>query len=216
MTESHLLTMRPATTAHSRNRPMLKKAFLLLKLAIGAGLCSLGVIRPVHAETYSFAFLGTGVFGTIGTLTSSGILTTGTPDMGGFDVIGITGTYNGFPMTLVDPATCLGSPLCSTLSPPPDNILYFPGQPFLDSAGLLFSVAVSSTETDLVNLFFEGTDYIAAECSLSCANFLDGSFFEGSFTATPIPSSLSMFGTVIVAAYLIDWWRRRRKFLLAG
>jgi hypothetical protein len=96
------------------------------------------------------------------------------------------------------------------------NILYFPGQPYLDSQGLVFSVAVSSTETDLVNLFFGTTDYFAIECSLSCSNFLDGSFFEGSFTATPIPSSLPMLGTVIVAAYLIDWWRRRRKFLLAG
>jgi hypothetical protein len=196
---------------------MLKKAFLLLRLAIGAGLCSLSVLTPVHAATYAFAFLGTDFFGGPDTATSSGILTTGMPNMGGFDVIGITGTYNGFPITLVDPATCLGSPLCSNLSPQsPDNILYFPDQPFLDSQGLVFSVAVSSTETDLVNLFFGGMDYFAAQCSLACENFIDGSFFEGSFTVTPIPPSLPMLGSVIVAAYLIDWWRRRRKFLLAG
>ena len=114
--------------------------------------------------------------------------------MGGADITAIAGTYNGFPIiSLVDPSTCASSALCNSLSPPPDNILYYPDQPYLDLGGMAFTVQISSTETDLVNLFFLTTDYGGLACSTSCSDFSDGSFFEGSFTVilptvTPILS----------------------------
>ena len=109
---------------------------LLLQLALSACVYTIGVIAPAHANMYPFTFVGTGVFGTTGSVTINGILTTDTTldsanssnTPPGFDITGITGTYDAFAITgLVQPSTCATVPLCNilnTLNPPAEYVFY--------------------------------------------------------------------------------------------
>lgn len=189
--------------------------FFLVTLVLVGGI-SLVRAPAAHADTYFFSFSGAGA-------TASGIITVdGTSDNSspnsppGFDVTGITGTYNNSTIDLIipDPSACSGgSPpsyctALATLDPPPDNILYFPGSPsFVDANGLLFS----DTNGDLVNLFFDGTDYVAANCptSSSCTAFFgdpSATITDGTFTvaSTPIPPSLPLLATALVGIFLVS------------
>jgi hypothetical protein len=177
----------------------------LLQLAVVAGMSSVGMIAPAQATPYPFTFQGTGV-------TASGVFMTGGLDstLPGFDITEITdGTYDGFDITkLVDPVACAASVICNTLDPLPDNVLYIPGSPsFLDLGGVVFSA-----NGDLVNLFFDGTNYFVADCGTSCTTFDEASFFEGTLEVTPLPGSLPLLATILVPGYFISAWRRRRKY----
>ncbi len=194
----------------------------LLPLALGASMFSIGMIVPAHADPYSFTFQGTGILGTLGSVTINGVLTTtGTPDSTnslnsppGFDITGITGTYDAFTIQgLVQPSTCTPASVCSalnTLNPPAEYVFYYPGSPtYLDTNGFVFADTIG----DLVNLWSDGTDFFASNCaaSASCTAFADAAQFEGSFTITPLPGSLPLLATILVPGYFISAWRRRRK-----
>lgn len=199
---------------------MLKKArSFFLPLALGISVVGIGVMGPAHADTYAtynFAFLGSD-----STTTAGGTITIDTtaPDSTnslntppGYDITAITGTFDGFAITLVSSATCAASAPCSTLDPTPDNILYLPGSPtFLDTAGLAFS----DTNGDLVNLWSDGTDYYALVCS-GCTVFADAYFVDGSFSVTPLPASLPLLGSVLGGSFFVAKWRRRHRYRSAA
>ena len=198
---------------------MLKKArSFFLPLALVISVVGIGVIGPAHATTYYFSFEGIGIVDTTGSVTASGVLTTGALDSAnslntppGFDITAITGTYNGYTITgLISPATCAASAPCNLLIPPPNDILYYPGTPYLDAAGLVFSDA----NGDIVNLFGNSSsDYGASAFDASG----DESFFDGTFTAsTPLPDSMLLLGGVLAAGFFVAKWRRRHRYRSAG
>lgn len=191
---------------------------LLFPLLLGASGFNIGISAPAHADSYYFSFEGTGILGTLGSVTADGVVTTGALDSAnslntpsGFDIIAITGTYNGYTITgLISPATCAASAPCNLLSPPPNDILYYPSTPYLDAAGLVFSDA----NGDIVNLFGNsGSDYGAVAFDVSG----NESFFDGTFTATtPLPDSMLLLGGVLAAGFFIAQWRRRHRYSSAA
>ncbi len=193
-----------------------------------------GVIVPAHAGTYYFTYTGSGdsAFGTSGSMTANGVITTGAVNGGGFDITGITGSFSfsatvdctaaggGFCaggstttgtvsfsgsgiVGLVSTATCGADPICMLLGP--DNIFYFPTTPYLDTAGLVFT----DTSGDFISIFGRSSsDYGAGVYDPS----EDFAAFDGTFTAsTPLPASLPLLGSALCTGLFIAGWRRRHK-----
>lgn len=143
-------------------------------------------------QTWDFTYTGA-----TATDTSSGTLTTTDLSGGTATIIGISGTWNGAAITgLLAPGTC-----CSTL--PNDNILYFPGPPFLDVAGLGFSTALGILDS---NVYFSGSsaggysDLVAPSNQVGNLTLVS----SGAFTVTPAPEPASIFllGSGLLGVFL--------------
>jgi len=139
-------------------------------------------------------------------IVAGGTLTTGAADAGGFDIIGITGTFNTLTITgLLAPGTCC-------LAPPNDNILFFPGTPFLSLGGLGFT----DTNNDQVNLYFGGARGAPDTYHANLGNrFLgDGDFEVNAVPSVPGPiAGAGLPGLIFASGGLLGWWRRRQKYL---
>jgi hypothetical protein len=165
---------------------------LLLFAAIGA--------PNAHAQTFDWSY----TCETSGcTDNASGTLTTGAFSGGVATILSITGTYDGSAITgLLAPRTCCASELN-------DNLLYFPGTPYLDIPGL--GLAVGSLDLDS-NIFFDDGTYGDDTCISGNNCSTDYTHVSsGIFTAepTPEPSTFSLV-FVAVAAGLISLGFKRR------
>lgn len=100
--------------------------------------------RPCLADTYNFDYSLSGLY----TISASGTLMVGAedPNTGGFPILSIMGTrtVDGVDMQITDILPTLGPN--SFLGN--DNLLFYPGPPFLDGNGVSFSVDNSSLSDD--------------------------------------------------------------------
>jgi hypothetical protein len=165
---------------------------------------------PAHANTYYFTY--TDLLGD----TASGTLTTGSLDPAnsygynnqsypnpGYDITGITGTWDGQTITGL-----LGFAVCCS-SPADDNILYTSGLS-LDLAGLGFATATLD-----VNIYWQPVATPPSYWALSApsgtpvdyANLGAGTF---TVTPTPLPAALPLFATGLGALGLLGWRRKRK------
>ena len=104
--------MENSRLAGKPNNYMLKTSLALLATA-------LGLAATAHADlTWDWSFTST-VSGLGKPVSGSGTLTTAPLSGGGYVITSITGTYDGFAISGLDPAVALVSP--------PDNTLYAPG-----------------------------------------------------------------------------------------
>jgi hypothetical protein len=133
---------------------------------------------------------------------ASGTLTTGGFVGGVATILSITGTYDGSAITgLLPTGTCCATDLN-------DNLLYSPGTPYLDEAGL--GLAVGSLDANL--FFFEGTYgddtcVSGSNCSSDYTRVSSGVFTVAAVKA-PEPSSLLML--VVGLAGFISLGCKRR------
>lgn len=186
------------------------------KILIPAILCC-GVLGAgaARAATFDFTYSGASVlnFGTQDT--ASGTLTIGSLDPAnsqnspaGYDITGITGTYDGSAITgLLALNQCCGTP-------GNDNILYSGGAQFLDGNGLGFTDAVGKE----VNIF--ATGYANDPYQVTIGPPSTGTTASyGSFTISPAPqsvpepSSLILLGTGLLGLLFIIRGRLARKMI---
>ncbi len=160
-----------------------------LPTALAAALL-FGLNAPA-AQAAPYDFVGVGV---------NLDITTGSPDNGGVDIIGVTGTVLGYAVTFVG-----GDPGPSgALSPDDrfiyDNILYPTSNPVFDIDGLLVQFpSGDGSGYSYANLWGNGSAnsyslYTSANGGYPVAN---GSY-TGTLTATPLPSSWTM----LIAGFL--------------
>jgi hypothetical protein len=165
---------------------------LLLFAAIGA--------PNAHAQTFDWSY----TCETSGcTDNASGTLTTGAFSGGVATILSITGTYDGSAITgLLARGTCCASELN-------DNLLYFPGTPYLDILGL--GLAVGSLDLDS-NIFFDDGTYgddtciSGNNCSTDYTHVSSGIFPT---EPTPEPSAFSLVFVALAAGLISLGFKRR-------
>jgi hypothetical protein len=134
----------------------------------------------------------------------SGTLTTGSlVGASAYDIIDITGTWNGFTITGLlpaspDPANFLGN----------TNVLYLPpNTAWLDLGGVSFLDSGGGE----VNIYFDGQSYSAITGPGSDPSCADCPQSEGTFiVTTPLPGALPLFVTGLGALGLLGWRRKRK------
>lgn len=142
----------------------------------------LGCAQNVLASsvTFDFSFSGTGISG-------SGSLTATLVSGNQYLVTAISGMQNGSVMTLLAPGGFAGN----------DNHI-FSSQPYLDLAGLAFSLSGATTD---YNIYYNPGTGTYLECnSLSpCTNGVGTKLTFGSLTeVTPEPGSLILLGSGLI------------------
>jgi len=155
-------------------------AFLLL--AAGAS--------SARADEFNFVYIGTS-----GDLPAniSGTLTTTALSGGQATITGISGIFNGSPIT------ALLAPGSFALN---DNLLFFPGPPTLDVFGVSFAVGTTD-----VNIFHNPLEY--DEFTVSPGPIVTMSSGTFTVTPTPEPTSLALLGTGLLGLPLLRRIRRK-------
>jgi hypothetical protein len=161
-------------------------------------------LNPAAATTYDFSF-------TDQSYEASGTLTTGAASNGGYLITAITGTFSenaGSTDTaitgLLTPGTC-----CS--APPNDNILFYPGTPYLDYNGFAFSIS-----GDEINIGYDiNSDTYGIVNERDTIGDNGGSFTVNPISTTPLPAALPMFaGGLGMVGFLAR--RKKQKALAAA
>ena len=160
-------------------------AVMAIGLAIGV---------PARADTYyNFSYSDSS------NNMASGTLSIGAVNGSGFDITGITGTFDGHNVTgLLAPGTC-----CSP--PNNNNVLYLSGT-YLDLGGLGFS----NSQGDFVNMFYWTSDSSYAVIVNDGGNIQGGGTFTLAPSAVPLPAALPMFATGLGALYLLGLHKKRK------
>jgi hypothetical protein len=179
---------------------MSRRLFTLLALLITMFLT--GFCGSSRADSFNFDF----VTGTLQTI-ASGTITTSGPFVGGVaTVTAITGMFEGFAITGLLPNNTEGF---ST-----DNLLYST-TPYLDLGGIIFGTANDST---VANLYFNNGTDLAFSCTETI--YLAGECYEGSpytpdiagtfqITRAPEPGTLTLLGAGLLCVVLLC----RKRFL---
>lgn len=150
----------------------LRKIIILLSVM-------LAVAFGASADTFNFAYSGAGV-------SANGVITAVPQGGSQFLATDITGFYNGDAITGIIPCAPPGS-VCTNYGFAYNN-LFDTNEPHFDIYGLLYSTAGG----DIVNLYFDGTQYISWDASGGTV------ITEGRLTATPEPSTLLMLGSGMI------------------
>jgi hypothetical protein len=171
------------------------KSVLLVGLL---GLACLVLPGALRADTFDWSYTceTTGC-----TDDASGTLITGAFSGGVATILSIAGTYDGSTITgLLSPGTC-----CS--SPANDNLLYFPGPPYLDLGGLGFSAASLD-----INLYLASgtTGYADLVCTsgATCGSTTT-SVSGGIFSVVPTPEPSALLLLFVGLAVLISLGYKR-------
>ncbi len=177
-------------------------------------LVSGALTGPCLANTYNFSYSFTG----FNTITASGTLTVGAQDplSGGFPILSIAGTrnVNGTDMQITGVLPTFGLNEFDGS----DNLLFFPGPPFLDFNGVSFSVdnpALSDDGLGDVNVYFNPFSGLYIE---------DAAVNPGAFEVTPAAGSASpepsttmlLICGLMGLAVRTKIWRRPRAAFAAG
>lgn len=187
----------------------MKKAML----AAAAALCAMTGAAAAHASVFNFNYTSTGTFtgsgnggeSAIGTFTTGESNPPGSASSPSLLITGISGTYDGAPITALLPAhTYYKNPNSFFSSPGNDNILYYPttttisGQPaYLDGQGVSFSTA--SSDVNLYVLLGGAGDTYGTSVSGSATST------SGTLTVTPVPepTSAALLGGALVGLLLL-------------
>jgi hypothetical protein len=188
------------------------RLLLVVGVALASACLSFGVTTgPAYAGIiYDWSYNGTACCGSAGPWpvdTGSGTLTIGAADQGGFDITGVTGTWNSFTIT--------------GLAYPPGNLnnVLFPTSPFLTANAaytVLSDFAFSDSNSNDVYIFYnpiEGfpSPYIWTAL-ISGTNETAGTFSITPEVSVPGPIvGAGLPGLVAACGGLLAWLRRRRK-----
>ncbi len=167
-------------------------------------LVSSALTGPCLANTYNFTYSFTGS----NSISASGTLTVGAEDpfSGGFPILSITGTrtVNGIDMQITGVLPTFGLNEFDGS----DNLLFFPGPPFLDFNGVSFSVDNPSLSDDGlgdVNVYFAGSGLYLEDAPVNPGAF---EVSPAAGTASPEPSTtmLLICGLLGLAVRTRRWW----------
>lgn len=191
-----------------------RKCWLALVAVAGIAALTVAGAAPASAQnaTFDFTYSGPGV-------SASGVLDTtlvsGTTDE--WYVTGISGQRNGQTITgLVTPVpNPPGTSLYDPSSSAPDwinydDLVFFPGTPSLDSAGIYFT-----TTGDSYNVFSSGSTYQDIDGTAWIANGTPPSTTLSNFTLTLTPESSSLAlllpSALLLAGFALFARRRRSR-----
>ena len=164
---------------------MRKTLTAMLGLLAIAAAPMLAMSKPARAGDilWNFAYAGSGV-------SASGVLDTqgaGSGVNGGYAIVGITGQRNGVNITGIEPPSGTNT---TGYGFNYDNTLFTGPSPFVDLAGMLFTVSVGNG----VNVYYDGGTYYDYQYGGNNSTAL-GTPVD-SFSVTPVsePSTLAIFG----------------------
>jgi hypothetical protein len=161
----------------------------VLAFSIGA-IFLVTIAVPARAMTFDFSISSASDVGS-GTFTASQI------SSGVYQVTGITGTFDGAPITgLSNYANA-------------DNELFFPAQPSVDFQGISFVTSLASLGA--VNLFSNSGYFEVKSIVDPVGYYFNGTPISLNVTATPLPDALPLFATGLGLIGLLAWWRRREQ-----
>ena len=160
-------------------------AVMAIGLAIGV---------PARADTYyNFSYSDSSKN------MASGTLSIGAVNGSGFDITGITGTFDGHNVTgLLATGTCC--------SPPNNNNVFYLSGTYRDLGGLGFR----NSQGDLVNMFYWTSDSSYAVIVNDGDNIQGGGTFTLAPSAVPLPAALPMFAAGLGALYLLGLRKKRK------
>jgi hypothetical protein len=166
---------------------------LFIKSAVSAGAIFLGIIAtvPAHAVIFDFSVTSTDVTGDL----ASGTFTANQTSLGVYTLTGITGTFDGVAIT----------GLSSYANA--DNQLFFATQAYVDFSGISFQTATLGA----INLF-SNPGYFEVKSSVDGVGYyFNGTPISFAVSATPLPSTISLFVGGLAALGLLGWRQRRSR-----
>jgi hypothetical protein len=167
----------------------------LIELAVSAGAVFLGSITtvPAHAITFDFSVSSTGDL-------ASGTFTANLTSPGIYTLTSITGTFDGVAITGL-----------STYANA-DNELFYPTQPYVDFQGISFQTHGLGD----INLFSNSGYFEVKSTVDNVGYYFSGTPISLAVSATPLPSTFSLFVGGLAALGLFGWRTTRRKLLQAA
>jgi hypothetical protein len=169
-------------------------------LGVTVGMSALLALGTANADVYSFSFAGSGLSG------SGDFITSGTTSP--YAVIDVTGTASDASYFTSAPSAITG--LSGFLFA--DNLLYYPGQPYVDGFGISFDTADG-------NAYWLGGNSIASFGTLFVADYpgalpVQLSVTLSSVTPVPEPSTWAMMIVGFAGLYLAGYLRARQKITI--
>ncbi len=137
-----------------------------------------------------------------GTITTSDVFNPNFP--GGYDILAITGTRNGIPITGIIPPTGVSAPV--------DDFGFFynnilsPSEPFFDEFGMLYG----DDDGFLYNVWFEADTETYWESFYDTDGLVNIPLTEGSITRVPEPTSLALIALSLLSLFGFGLLRQRR------